>query len=1358
VKKVLVLNFFPAFVPPSSGGELRYFNMYSHLSGSFDVTLLSPTYAEHTFEIVQHSATFREYRIPKDESIHHRLHHRLDEEGVCAEVSALACALSSSYPNAYHRYYFELYERADIIVHEFPYMVEYDMMWGFDDKPRVYNSHNVEYLLMRQLYRGQKAGAYLQYIHGLEKKLATRSALVFATSQEEKGAFVELYGVSPGKVALAPNGIEPADLTRVAGNGNKTVLFIGSQHPPNVEAVDFIIQEVAPECPEVEFLIAGSCGAPFSQKPRRGNVRLLGRIDEKTKRDLFMHVDVAINPMFSGAGTNLKTLEYLSFGIPLVSTDVGVRGLNLQDGEHFLKADKKNFAEKIRELIAHAEMREKISCSGQFFVTENYSWESISREVRDKLDMLPLEGKGNRKRVVLLNDYPVSHPTGGGEIRINSLHGALSRYCDIVLLCLNNSTQITTAQITRTFTEISFPKTPEHSAEEERVNSMHWISAGDVVSSYMVVENPFYMAALKTFHGTADLIVLQHPYLMPALNLLGGKPLIYESHNFESGLKKELLKDHPLSGKLIAQVEVVEREASRRSALVLGVSKEDIAHLAEFSRIEERYFHLIRNGVEIRDELFPRETYEEVKKILRGRRSVLFIGSGHVPNVTALNFIITSLAPALPQALFFVIGTACYAFRQDQVPENVLLFGRLDDKYKECLLRIADVAINPVVEGSGSNLKLAEYLAYKIPTVTTMMGARGYEIEDGREVLISDLQEFAGRVEYLLGNDGAREALANQGYVYARRELGWNVLADEYFSILSNTVFKTGKKKLLVLTYRFTDPPLGGAEMYLLKVIRELDRLGDFTITVATTDIRDIFNKFHFSIEFTRDDGIPLLPGLSNTSVHKFRCDRVADGQRLETSRRLFERWMEEFVLSSLRHVDKYTFPMLMGGWHFPECREKRCEIWSAGAAVICVAGADEIEIKGRCPRSDGLAFSSDMGTFDTKRVNGDFQIVLKTSGCKWVKLSTGVSRFGDEARPLGVRVVSVRYKRGGKWHGLRLDYNYRDYLKERCPGEYVEELIRIAETRSEEFDRLFQEARGPASAELEEWLDRNTEKFDVVLGHSVPFSTSVLASQHGRRSGRPVVILPHFHADDEFYHWKSYYEALQSASAVFASPRSSIELFFDKIGANTVYLPGGIDPGEYEKTDVGAFMSVFSKDLPFFLVLGRKATAKNYRWAIDAVREVNAEGKVCDLLIIGRDEDGQPIDRNGAVYLGEQDRSVVLAALKECTALINMSESESFGIVVLEAWMQKRPVIVNEKCGAFVELVEDGVNGVTAYRETLAGEIRSILRDPIRAREMGERGFEEVSEKYTWEAIGKKANQALLAALGAAAPRERTK
>jgi glycosyltransferase involved in cell wall biosynthesis len=75
---------------------------------------------------------------------------------------------------------------------------------------------------------------------------------------------------------------------------------------------------------------------------------------------------------------------------------------------------------------------------------------------------------------------------------------------------------------------------------------------------------------------------------------------------------------------------------------------------------------------------------------------------------------------------------------------------------------------------------------------------------------------------------------------------------------------------------------------------------------------------------------------------------------------------------------------------------------------------------------------------------------------------------------------------------------------------------------------------------------------------------------------------------------------------------------------------------------------------------------------------------------------------------------------------------------------MQKKPVIVNEKCAAFVELVDDGVNGLLANRDSLAGKIGTILKDPRKAREMGKEGFERVSTKFTWEEIGKEANQLL--------------
>ncbi len=1325
--------------------------MYSKLSSYFDITLLSPTYADHNFEIVTHSDTFREYRVPKADSIYSRLHRKLDEQKVCSEVSALACALSSVYPNDYHKYYFELYESADIIVHDFPYMVEYDMLWGFDDKPRVYNSHNVEYMLLKQLYGGEKAVTYLEYIFGLEKKAVTESDLVFATSEDEKNAFMELYGVGPEKIALAPNGIDPEEIPPAVRKGKKSVFFIGSQHPPNIDAVEFIIEKIAPKCPGMDFLIAGSCCNAFKETTQAKNVSLLGRVDEKTKQELFTSADIALNPMFSGAGTNLKTLEFLSAGFPLISSAHGVRGLGLRNGEHFIEADKNSFPERIADLMGNERLREKISRLGRLYVDEHYSWKNIAETVRNGIDGLLCSRKGNRKRILLLNDFRVSSPSGGGEIRINRLYSALSRYHDVLLLCLNNSPLITRFQITQSFTEISFPKTQEHIAEEKRTNDVYWLSATDIVNSYMIERHDFFLNALGAFYKAADLVVLSHPYMFPALKHLSGKPLIHESHNFEYGLKKSILANHPLFETLIAHVESVEKAACLQSSLVIGVSQEDGDRLVHFSGIPAQSIYVVRNGVKVKNEDYFSDNYAEVKNILCGKRSILFIGSGHSPNISALRFVIDSLAPRLPHCIFLIIGTVCNAFKREEAPGNVFLFGKLEEAYKEVLLKIADVAINPMVEGSGSNLKLAEYMANKLPTVTTKMGARGYEVEDGREVIICELPEFAGKIENLLGNDGLRHGLSEQGYAYACRALDWRTLANKYHSILDNTVFKTEKKKLLVLTYRFTIPPLGGAEVYLLNVLKEIDRLGDFAVTVCTLNIHDIANKFHFSSEYTYDNRIAVLPGMHNTSALKFGCNRISDDNKLGNARRLSKLWMEESVLSSLRHIEKYTFPMLMGGWHYPENIGGHCEVWSSDSAYIYVVGTEQFEIQGNSPSSDMLSLLGDADTLHTSKVNGRFCITVNTARSKWVKLSINPIAFADDPRPLGVKISGIRFKMNAQWYNLKLNYSYRDFLKERHLEGYIEELISIAESRPPELEDLFQYTRGPVSDELENWLDRNIANFDIVLGHSVPFSTSVLATKYAKKYDKPVVILPHFHMDDLFYHWKSYYDALRGATAVLAFPKSSLDAFYRKIGATAHYIQGGaVYTEEHADVDASEFSALYGEPLPFFLVLGRKAGAKNYRLAIDAVKKVNANKKLCNLVIIGRDEDGEKIAAKDAFYLGEQPRDVVLGALKECVGLINMSESESFGIVVLEAWMQKKPVIVNKKCGAFVELVDDTVTGLLANRDNLADKIRLVLQDTSQAKKMGEKGFDKVQKDYTWESIGRTANKVALSLLSA--------
>ena len=119
------------------------------------------------------------------------------------------CALAAKSETAYHRRYRALVPHADIVVHDSPFMVDYDEQLGKDGKPRVYNSYNVEANLMQQMLEGPHKARYVSLIGELEARLVGASKLVFATSNAEREMFVERYGCDSDKLAVAPNGFEP---------------------------------------------------------------------------------------------------------------------------------------------------------------------------------------------------------------------------------------------------------------------------------------------------------------------------------------------------------------------------------------------------------------------------------------------------------------------------------------------------------------------------------------------------------------------------------------------------------------------------------------------------------------------------------------------------------------------------------------------------------------------------------------------------------------------------------------------------------------------------------------------------------------------------------------------------------------------------------------------------------------------------------------------------------------------------------------------------------------------------------------------------------------------------------------------
>ncbi|MCY1306471.1 hypothetical protein D9M70_563340 [compost metagenome] len=85
---------------------------------------------------------------------------------------------------------------------------------------------------------------------------------------------------------------------------------------------------------------------------------------------------------------------------------------------------------------------------------------------------------------------------------------------------------------------------------------------------------------------------------------------------------------------------------------------------------------------------------------------------------------------------------------------------------------------------------------------------------------------------------------------------------------------------------------------------------------------------------------------------------------------------------------------------------------------------------------------------------------------------------------------------------------------------------------------------------------------------------------------------------------------------------------------------------------------------------------------------------------------------------------------------LVNMSASESFGIVLLEAWLADKPVIVNKGCAAFHDMATDGVNALMCDVAGLDAAIRRLVSEPELRNTLSANG-RQTAATYDWSRVG---------------------
>lgn len=1362
--KLLVVNFFPAFFPPSSGGEQRYYYLYFYLSNFFDITLLSPTHPEHTYEVVEFNARFREHRVPK-ELIHIQLHQEMNLLNIGPECSGLVVALAGGSPNKFHDVFLDLSDKADLIIHECPFTLPYDLNFSQHNKPRIYNSYNVEYLLMNQIFQGPSKDSLLKFIKSLESDLLQIAQLTFATSEEEKLSFCDIYRCNPSQIYLAPNGFEPDKIDSYSIpqeinsdyiSNKPIIIFMGSGHPPNIEAGIFICEEIAPKLLNFDFFIMGSVCKYI--KTVSENIKLLGFITDADKRRLLSSCSVAINPMFSGAGTNLKMLDYMAAAAPIVTTKIGARGLSLCSGTDALIVEHQEFSIAISKLVSDEKLAKKLGKHAKQIAFDHYTWQSIADSIAPSIQALlnksivPFKKSRPRNKLLVINDFSVAHAVGGGQIRIKELLTELATNFDITLLCLSDLPEYTETIIKENFLEVCVPKTASHRLAEAEKNVLSYISINDIVAADYCLYNSLFRQLYLQYAATATAIIFEHPYLAPMLTLLPHKKtVIYSSLNCEFHLKKEILKSRLDFEILLNRVNELEKKLLEIADLIVCVSKADRDCFA--NNFPDQNYLVIENGVRCDNYKGLIGTLLRIPDVNPNNSSLaLFVGSSHKPNIDAAYYIRDVLAPALPDMLFGIIGSVCDVLRHHTYPSNVWLFGILDEDVKNYLMRNATIAINPLFTGGGSSLKVPDFFAAGLPLISTEVGVRGYDLLNGTHYLQANSSNFVEHVRQLAFDMQLQEILRQNSLAFVKENLDWPILGVRYTAALNLLIKKSYfQRKLLVVTYRFTDPPLGGAEVYLNNILRELAAIGEFAIDVATYEVEKIFNKWHFSADY-----IPLIKQPPKpdylTHIVRFPLDIQNQDTDFQKCQKLFSLWMSESLSQGREFLDLLDRPTLLGGWNFPERHtDGSFARWSGTTANIFLGvDAKSIRMKGTVAH-DGLLIISMGGMNLQSGVSGtfDLQIYLPKVMDSILEIHVDVSSSVNDVRELGAYFNYIAVEQQNGWHPVKLDEDYTTYARAIYIERWVHSLVKQTKQRKFEDDQIFLDVRGPKSSALLQWLDNNISSYDVVLAQGVPFASSVDALHASKRHGVPCVLLPHFHMEDKYYHWRSFYQAFQCADLVLAAPNSAKRIFFDKLGVNSVAVLGGAaDPSEFTPENLKiaseAFIRLHRSSRPFILILGRKAGGKNYHLTIEALIHLNQQGYLIDLVMIGPDDDEVKIDTPNVFYFGMQPRDIVIGALAECLCVVNMSSSESFGIVLIEAWLAGRPVIAQRQCAAFAELVRDGENGFLAETsEEISDYVIKFLSNISYANRCGEVGCEE-AKRYTWFNLAKSINNCL--------------
>jgi glycosyltransferase involved in cell wall biosynthesis len=402
-------------------------------------------------------------------------------------------------------------------------------------------------------------------------------------------------------------------------------------------------------------------------------------------------------------------------------------------------------------------------------------------------------------KVTVIDMQPITPAVGGGRLRLLGLYHGLGEDIDCTYVGSYDwqGESYRDERIRPGLREIVVPlSTEHHHAAAALSTEVGGVTVIDTAFPLHAALSPRYLEVAREHIRTADIVIFSHPWCYPCLEdaLRQDQLVVYDSHNVEVLLKAESLGEIPAARSLIKLVAKTEFDLLRRADLVLTCSDQDAALYQRIFDVDPIKLRLVPNGTFV-DRLpapadVDRQALRSRLKLSVPSPVAIFLGSHYGPNGDAAQFIARTLAPACPEIVFVIAGGVGRVLAGEKLGKNVVVTGQVDDVRRDELLLAADFALNPMSAGSGTNIKMFDYMAAGLPTLTTEIGARGIGTLKGAPtgIYIEHLRAFPARCRALATELGSDSSLRTSVRETVRRYFSWELISKETGALLRNEI------------------------------------------------------------------------------------------------------------------------------------------------------------------------------------------------------------------------------------------------------------------------------------------------------------------------------------------------------------------------------------------------------------------------------------------------------------------------------------------------------------------------------------------------------------------------------------------